>query len=309
MTKLLLPEKDDVFQNLFGKIGNETITQRLISLVINRPIEKLTLDVSNRLEREDVTKKSGLLDVRAKLQSGEDFNIEMQRADYKDITERILYYWSRLYGRKLNKSEEYKKLKPTISILITKYKLEETKGIEQYHTIWNLREKHKSNKILTSNMEIHVLELAKVKEEYIEEDELALWLMFIKNPNNERVREKMKVNEVLKQAMERLEQVCREQTMEELREEMALRDQISYIKQMQEEGLEKGIKQGKKLGIQQGMKQGIQQGLQQGMKQGMEQGEKVGKEKIIKEMLKKNFEVKAISDVTGYTVEEIQKIG
>ena len=141
MRTLLSPKMDIVFQHLFGKVGNEEITKEFISLIIERPIQGLLLDVSNRIEREEIDDKMGLLDVRAKLETGEDFNIEMQRAEYPDVCQRLLYYWSRLYGRKLKKGDHYSQLTPTIGILITDYMLQETKGFAHYHTVWNLRER------------------------------------------------------------------------------------------------------------------------------------------------------------------------
>ena len=44
----------------------------------------------------------------------------MQIRDYKDMPERMLYYWSRLYTKKIEKGKMYEELTPTISILITR---------------------------------------------------------------------------------------------------------------------------------------------------------------------------------------------
>lgn len=248
MLKLLSPKTDIVFQNLFGKIGNEEITKRLLSLIMNKEIQGLNLDVSNRLERELVSEKLGLLDVRAKLKSGEDVNIEMQIKDNKDMSQRMLYYWSKLYGRKLERSEEYSTLRPTVSILITEYCLKETKDILNYHTIWNLREEKRKDKIISRNIELHIIELPKIKEEEIEKDALIAWLMFIKNPESERVRGKMEEDEVLKQAMKELEHLSGSenfQRMVELREK-AIRDEISEKAEARREGREKGEAEGEK---------------------------------------------------------------
>lgn len=118
--KLLSPKTDVVFKKLFGSIGNEEITKEFISLIIGKEIKEISLDVSTVLERELLNTKLGILDIRAKLKDGTDFNIEMQIRDYKDMPERMLYYWSRLYSKKIGKGKMYEELTPTISILITR---------------------------------------------------------------------------------------------------------------------------------------------------------------------------------------------
>ena len=95
---------------------------------------------------------------RVKFNNGEDCNIELQVAPYPYMAERMLEYWSGMYDNKINCSEGYEVLKPSISILIANYELEETKFTSRYHTVWNLREKDCQNMILTKNIEMHSFE-------------------------------------------------------------------------------------------------------------------------------------------------------
>ena len=70
--------------------------------------------------------------------------------------------------------------------------------------MWNLREKDFLNKILTKNIEMHVLEIPKVKENDVLKDELAQWMKYIENPENKEVKEIMWGNKYWKQAEEEL---------------------------------------------------------------------------------------------------------
>lgn len=62
--------------------------------------------------------------------------------------------------------------------------------------------------ILTEKLEIHIIELEKIKGETQNMNEKLLdWLTFLNNPESERVKEKMKENENLKEAKEKLEKI------------------------------------------------------------------------------------------------------
>ena len=53
---------------------------------------------------------------------------------------------------------------------------------------------------------------------------------------------------------------------------------------------------------------GIEQGRKDGIEQGLKQGAKENSKKIAKEMLGKNLELSLISECTGLSIEEIEKI-
>ena len=202
--KLLDLTDDLVFQELFGKQKNKEITKHFLSLILNREITNVDLDVNKRMLGTRENAKTGRLDVRVKFNNGEDCNIELQVAPYPYMAERMLEYWSGMYDNKINCSEGYEVLKPSISILIANYELNETKCTSKYHTVWNLREKDCHDMVLTQNIEIHILEIPKIKDEELVDNELVQWLKFIEDSENEEVQRVMGENKYLKQAKEEL---------------------------------------------------------------------------------------------------------
>ena len=116
--KLLELTKDLVFQELFGKQKNKEITSHLLSLILEREIKNIDLDVNKRMLGNNENSKTGRLDIRAKFNDGEDCNIELQIAPYKFMSSRMLEYWSIMYSNKITSGNDYDILKPTISILI-----------------------------------------------------------------------------------------------------------------------------------------------------------------------------------------------
>ena len=195
--------KDDiVFQELFGKQKNSKITGHLLSLILKRKVTNVNLDLNKRMIGNRESSKTGRLDLRVKFNDGEECNIELQVEPYAYMDKRMLEYWASMYETKIDSGDGYEVLRPTISILIANYKLKKTKHIKKYHTKWNLREEEYLDTVLTDEIEMHILEIPKIKDEEIGKDELALWLKFIENPVSREVQKSMKEkeNKYLKQA-------------------------------------------------------------------------------------------------------------
>ena len=228
--KLLELKNDMVFQEVFGKQKNSRLTGHLISLIIGREIRNVDLDANKMMLGNRKNAKTGRLDIRAKFNDGEDCNIELQVVPYEYMSKRMLEYWAIMYGNKINSGDDYSVLKPSISILIADYKLEELKDIGEYHTIWNLREEKYHNEIITKDIELHILEIPKIKENEMLKDELAQWLKFIENPGNKEVEKFMSENKYLKQAKEELAYLSGETGFQRLVEARAgfLKDQKTF---------------------------------------------------------------------------------
>ena len=277
---LLKPKIDVVFHYLFRK-GNERITKAIISSATKEKIESINLDNDRYIIGEYPEEKLGVLDLKATLDNGTICNIEIQLADNKDTAERFLYYWSRIYSGQLLKGEEYKKLNKLISIIIIDYNFEKTKEIESLSTKWKIKEVETGKEIeLTDVLELIIIELPKARRilEKDSENKLAQWMLFLNNPNELEVLKMVEKNEDIKEAMEELEQISEDKKLRRLAElrEKAIRDEKNGLRHAREEGLEEGIKK--------------------------------GIEKVIRNMLKKKIDIQTISELTGVSVEDIEKM-
>lgn len=227
-----------------------------------------------RRERED--DKLGILDIIAKINEKEYCNIEMQLVDTGEIRERILYYWSKIYTRQLRKGQEYREIEKTIVILIANFVIE---GLEdlKYHTEWKIMDRETQKVILTDKFELRIIELPKVKEE--EQEELIDWLLFLENPQSERVKTKMEENKELKEAVEKLEGMSEDDYMQRIADlrEKAILDYNSGMGTALRKGIEKGLKE----------------------------GEKKARLETAKKMLEEKIPIEIIIKVTGLSKEEI----
>jgi len=248
--KTLLPKLDIIFQAIFGEVGSEKVTKRFLEAILKEKINEIDLSKNPLLRREQKEGKLGILDVIAQINGSQNCNIEVQLIKQKNIIERILYYWSKVYTRELKTGQEYEKLKKTISILIADF---EIKGLEElkYHTEWKIIEKEERKIILTDKFELHIMELPKVIRNNESEDELIDWLIFLQNPNAERVRRKMQENEELREAVEKVNTMSEDEYMQriaDLREKAILdenslknegiqEEKIRLAKKMREKGI------------------------------------------------------------------------
>ena len=280
--KTLSPKLDVVFQALFGEVGNESITKGFLETILERKIDSIDLSRNPILRREFKDEKLGVLDIIAKLDKDEICNIELQIVDKKNIIERILYYWSRLYSRQIKSGEDYKILQKAIVILITDFKIENLEELD-YHSRWKIMEDKQGKKIiLTQKLEIDIIELPKIIGKEKEQDNLLDWLYFLENPKSERVTEKMKENENLKEAVKKLDNLSEDEKMQRIADlrQKAIMDEKAIYEKGLEVGIEKGIMEGS-------------------------QKEKI---EIAKKMLELKIDKKTIAEATGLTEQEIEKI-
>lgn len=93
------PKLDIVFWMLFGAERNRALLISLLNAVLRPtvPIESAEI-LHAQPERMGVDDKSIALDVRARLASGEQVDVEMQSQRRPAQRPRALYYWARLYA-------------------------------------------------------------------------------------------------------------------------------------------------------------------------------------------------------------------
>ena len=150
-------------------------------------------------------------------------------------------------------------------ILIADFEVKELEE-QEYHSKWKIIEEKERKKILTTDLELHILELPKIKREGIEKTDLIKWLKFIDNPKSKEVEEYMKENVAIKEANEKLDKMLEDEHLRKIAEwrEMAIIEENSMKKSAYRKGKEEGEESGKKLGEAIGEARGKQLGLVEG---------------------------------------------
>lgn len=186
--KLLKPKNDIVFQSLFNK-NNENITKAFAQALLEENIEKIVINEDKELLRERPEDKLGILDLELDVNDKEKVDVEIQLIDKKNFIERLLFYFSKLYQSQMKRGSDYLEAKRVVLIAIIDYPFELTKEIKEMETIWKLHEEKHKNLVLTNYLEIHILELEKVKNTYLKnkDNKKAQWMLFLDDPNSKEV--------------------------------------------------------------------------------------------------------------------------
>ena len=221
--------------------------------------------------------KETIVDVKCITKNGTVVIIEVQLSGNSRFPERILYYWSANYSKLLKKGEEYEDLTPVISINLLNFNLNKNdKNVHSCYMIYDTKNK----RLLTDHLKIHMIELKKFKfkDNNLPKD-LNYWLGFFTNKNMEAyMSEIVKEKPIMEEAHKRYNNFIRSRLM---MTEYEKKEIYQYDKQitLKDERL-KGIKQ----------------------------GIKDEKYSIAKSLKNSGLDNKFISEHTGLSIEEIEKL-
>ncbi len=98
-------------------------------------VTKIEINTEKELYRERPEDKLGILDLEVEINNKEKVDIEIQLIDRKNLVERILYYFSKLYVSTIKKGQDYLSAQRVVIIAIIDYDLDLTKEIKEMETI------------------------------------------------------------------------------------------------------------------------------------------------------------------------------
>ncbi|MET0790306.1 MAG: Rpn family recombination-promoting nuclease/putative transposase [Polyangiaceae bacterium] len=251
--KTLDPKLDIVFWMLFGAEQNRELLLSLLNAVLSpaAPIEAVEV-LPAQPERLGVTDKNISLDLRVRLQGGEQVDVEMQSQRRPALRERALYYWARLYTGQLLRGDPYTALRRCVVVLITNYA--ELTG-QRFHSIFQAHDRS-GHELLTGHLELHLLELPKLPSALDRNDEpsLALWAKFLAAGADEELEKLAMEHPMLKQAKAALDRLSADDIarLQAEQREMALLTFEAGMAAAREEAEHKGRQEGLKQGLKEG---------------------------------------------------------
>jgi predicted transposase/invertase (TIGR01784 family) len=243
--KTLDPKLDIVFWMLFGAEQNRELLISLLNAVLSPtvPIEAVEV-LPAQPERLAVGDKNISLDLRLRLQGGEQVDVEMQSQRRPALRARALYYWARLYTGQLQRGDPYTALRRCVVVLITSF-AELTN--QRFHSIFQVHERD-GGELLTGHLELHLLELPKLPRALDRNDEpnLALWGKFLAAGADEELEKLAMEHPVLKQAKAALDRLSADDIarLQAEQREMALLTFEAGMAAAREEAEEKGRREG-----------------------------------------------------------------
>ena len=243
-------------KKLFGDNERKEISLNFLSSIL-LPEDKYFTNI-NFEDREFnpiyIDGKLSRLDVFTELNDGSLVDIEVQVCRENYMAERSLYYLSKVYAEALKKGEHYNKLRRAIAINLLDFNLLESEI--SWHNIVHFA-LDKSHAILTDCIEIHFLELPKLKFSDVKKLKRAeVWGAYLSGTCSEKqMEELMMMNPEIKKA-KTYEEVFRGN--KQLRDEYIARENAIFDEKMRTIGARHlGQQEEKKNNIINGLKAGI----------------------------------------------------
>ncbi len=284
MEKFYTCKYDRAFKEVFMKEENKDILEKVLETVLGVKIEKIRfLNLERNVDNLKVKRKH--LDLYLETNIGK-IQVEVNTENPNYLNSRNMAYICDIYSHHTLVGEEYNEKTLIIQINFS-YDIKNEESIRKY-----MVQDEKGNKYV-NNLIIYEINMEKYKKfwynknkEEIEKNKYILML----DLGLKELEELSEKDKVVSKYMEEIERVNENP---EFREYMSAEEDNRKIENsIRSEGYELGVKQG----------------LEKGLKEGIEQGKKEGIEKIVKEMMKQNYSIEEISQLTGLDEQELKKL-
>ena len=172
-------KSDIFFRYLFGSPENEDLLVDFINAVFRDTGKKIIsrATVLNPFNLKDsFNAKESILDIKAATDDGRLLNIELQVIGSSLYRKRIAYYLAKLHTSQLTTGDDYGKIVQTVGIHIVDFELENSD--KNIHNCYHLYSESNRDLCLTDDLEVHVLELPKLRNNLKIDRRLLGWLEF-----------------------------------------------------------------------------------------------------------------------------------
>lgn len=288
---IMSPKNDWCFKEL---MKNEEVRKGFIAAILGRNPSEIahTELLPTILEKEHRDDKWGVLDVHVRLSDGTEMDMEMQVAFQDDWDKRTIYYIGKMYTGQLSEGEDYDKLKKCVHVGILDFEL--FPEDKDFYSRFHFREDNR-NILYSDVLEMHVIELPKLKKYIQEESELLNWAKFFNANTKEDFEMVVTKDEYLSMAYDNLVEFSADEMK---RREYEWHRMATIEKNSQLSSAKR-----------QGHKEGREEGLKEGIGIGQVEGIEITQVRIAKNMLQDGDSYEKISRNTGLTLDEIKKIG
>ena len=243
---IMKPKVDFCFKEL---MEDAEVRRGFTAAVLHIPPEEIaeTVLLPTSLRKKYEEDKLGILDVCVLLNNSTQIDIEIQVSPFPLWPERSLFYLAKMFTDQIEKGEGYERLEKCVHVGILDFIL--FGEDEEYYSCFHISEDLR-NRLYTDKLEVHILELPKLKKNDYPETELLNWAKFMNAERQEEFEEMAEKDKYIEKAYEALKNISAddEKRLEYEAREKALRDHNYLMKSNWEAG--------EKIGISKGMEQG-----------------------------------------------------
>lgn len=279
--KYINPFTDYGFKKLFGEIPNKDLLLDFLNELLKEEqgqIIDLTYLKSEHLSDTEVDRKA-IFDIYCENEKGEKFIVELQKAKQNFFKDRTVFYATFPIREQAKRAEWNFELKAVYTIAILDFVFEEDKSEKQKFRYDVKLTDIETKKVFYDKLTFIYLEMPKFNKTIDElETRFDKWLFVLKNLNRlNRVPDKLK-EKIFDKLFETAE--IAKFTPEQVQ---SYEDSLKYYRD-------------------------IKNSLDTAREEGKNEGKLEEKQRIARKLLKENVDILLISQATGLTVEQIQKL-
>ena len=298
--KYLDPKADLTFKLVFGE-HKDLVMSLLNALLPLEPDGQITSVeyLPTELVPENPGKKDSVVDVRCEDQQGRQFIVEMQMYWNQYFKSRVLLNASKAVVKQLKDGEGYNLIQPVYCLNLINDIGFESEPDEFYHDYAIVNVAH-SDRII-EGLRFVFVELPKFKPESIAEKKMAvLWLRFLTeiNRKTDEAPAELLENEATRKALSLVEKSAMTEAQLHAYDKfwMAVTDEAGFLEARYYRGMTEGLEKGRAEGMEKGRAEGRAEGVA-----------KANREHACK-MKALNMPDEIISQITGLSMEEIEKL-
>ncbi len=286
------PKSDVVFKILFGNPKHPRLLLHLLNSVVETSSPITHIDIrKTELTPEFLGQKGVRLDILAKTSEGCLINIELQKQDEHNMIHRSMFHWSKLFSGQAVVSERYEDLKRTICINILNFSLFKDKRFWHKHFVTD----SETNERLTDLLELHFLELPKVKK-LPTESPIMFWLEFINDPDSKKIEHMYGTEAVYQEARVAYHRAIADPEVQEL---LRIRDKAEKD---YSDALARRQEKGEKIGAEKERKKAEKE------KKQLVEKAKAEKIESAKNLLKAGISAEIVASSLGLSLGEVKKL-
>ena len=249
---LMSPTVDYCFKEL---LAYPEIRKGFVAAILNKNPEDIaeTKLMPTILSKDTEDGKYGILDVRVRMKSGAQMDLEMQVTPFKFWNNRVIFYLGKMYTEQIKEGRRYEDLKPCIHVSILNFNLFPEDDVcfrEIAFCDLTTRQKY------TDLLEIYVVELKKLPPEQKEEPLIIKWMRFLSAESREDFEKMAGEDTYINEAYEVLQKLSADERirLEYEARQKAILDYNSQMSSAKEEGIQIGEKRGEARGEIRGIK-------------------------------------------------------
>jgi predicted transposase/invertase (TIGR01784 family) len=300
--KYINPYTDFGFKKLFGEEGSKELLKDFLNELLppEHKIQSLSLKPTERLPNS-FTERKAIFDIHCVSESGSRFIVEMQKAKHNFFKDRAVFYSTFPIQEQAEKGEWNFQLKPVYCVALLDFTFDKEKSETEY--LSNIQLKNQYCEVFYDKLTFLFIEMPRfTKTEKELTTHFDKWLYFLKHLEDFTEIPEILNEQIFIEGFHKAELASYNESEKYLYEEnlKVYRDMFSIMETATHDSYMEGTLKG--------IMEGTIKGIMVGKIEGKIEGKMEAKLEVVKNGIKQGLSNEIISQLTGISIEEIEKM-